>query len=116
MFPGIDLTIIYLIIINVFFFPGEIFRDRIDKYLRTNFSKGCPPLFTTLKSLYNDPGKVRAENYSELMLLVLCLCVHLNANLFTETTPFHLNKMIRCHDVLCRISVCQFTFCKPTFV
>ncbi|XP_023649340.2 N-alpha-acetyltransferase 16, NatA auxiliary subunit-like [Paramormyrops kingsleyae] len=40
------------------FLTGEIFRDRIDKYLRTNFSKGCPPLFTTLKSLYNDPGKV----------------------------------------------------------
>ncbi|XP_070095937.1 N-alpha-acetyltransferase 16, NatA auxiliary subunit isoform X6 [Equus caballus] len=37
--------------------PGEKFRDLIDKFLRVNFSKGCPPLFTTLKSLYYNTEK-----------------------------------------------------------
>ncbi|TSO15269.1 N-alpha-acetyltransferase 15, NatA auxiliary subunit [Bagarius yarrelli] len=36
------------------FLTGEKFRDCLDHYLRVNFSKGCPPLFTTLKSLYSD--------------------------------------------------------------
>ncbi|XP_070434517.1 N-alpha-acetyltransferase 16, NatA auxiliary subunit isoform X8 [Equus przewalskii] len=36
---------------------GEKFRDLIDKFLRVNFSKGCPPLFTTLKSLYYNTEK-----------------------------------------------------------
>uniref|UniRef100_A0A4X2KSY2 N-alpha-acetyltransferase 16, NatA auxiliary subunit n=1 Tax=Vombatus ursinus TaxID=29139 RepID=A0A4X2KSY2_VOMUR len=30
----------------------------MDKFLRVNFSKGCPPLFTTLKSLYYNTEKV----------------------------------------------------------
>lgn len=30
----------------------------MDKFLRVNFSKGCPPLFTTLKSLYYDAEKI----------------------------------------------------------
>ncbi|MEE6471071.1 hypothetical protein FKM82_009170 [Ascaphus truei] len=30
----------------------------MDKFLRVNFSKGCPPLFTTLKSLYSSAEKV----------------------------------------------------------
>ncbi|XP_073899412.1 N-alpha-acetyltransferase 16, NatA auxiliary subunit isoform X2 [Castor canadensis] len=38
--------------------PGEKFRELMDKFLRANFSKGCPPLFTTLKSLYYDTEKV----------------------------------------------------------
>ncbi|XP_044635845.1 N-alpha-acetyltransferase 16, NatA auxiliary subunit isoform X4 [Equus asinus] len=38
--------------------PGEKFRDLIDKFLRVNFSKGCPPLFTTLKSLYYNTEKI----------------------------------------------------------
>uniref|UniRef100_A0A672Z7Y2 N(alpha)-acetyltransferase 15, NatA auxiliary subunit n=1 Tax=Sphaeramia orbicularis TaxID=375764 RepID=A0A672Z7Y2_9TELE len=37
---------------------GEKFRECLDRYLRMNFSKGCPPVFTTLKSLYNDKEKV----------------------------------------------------------
>nr|XP_015219423.1 PREDICTED: N-alpha-acetyltransferase 16, NatA auxiliary subunit [Lepisosteus oculatus] len=40
------------------FLSGEKFREKIDKYLRTHFSKGCPPLFTTLKSLYSSLEKV----------------------------------------------------------
>uniref|UniRef100_A0A8C6T2C0 N-alpha-acetyltransferase 15, NatA auxiliary subunit n=1 Tax=Neogobius melanostomus TaxID=47308 RepID=A0A8C6T2C0_9GOBI len=40
------------------FLTGERFRDCLDRYLRMNFSKGCPPVFTTLKSLYNDKEKV----------------------------------------------------------
>ncbi|OXB58430.1 hypothetical protein ASZ78_005167 [Callipepla squamata] len=38
--------------------PSEKFRELMDKFLRVNFSKGCPPLFTTLKSLYYNPEKV----------------------------------------------------------
>uniref|UniRef100_A0A8D1KIF2 N-alpha-acetyltransferase 16, NatA auxiliary subunit n=1 Tax=Sus scrofa TaxID=9823 RepID=A0A8D1KIF2_PIG len=34
------------------------FRELMDKFLRVNFSKGCPPLFTTLKSLYYDSEKI----------------------------------------------------------
>lgn len=40
------------------FAPGKKFRELMDKFLRPNFSKGCPPLFTTLKSLYCDTEKV----------------------------------------------------------
>uniref|UniRef100_A0A8D0L5P5 N-alpha-acetyltransferase 16, NatA auxiliary subunit n=1 Tax=Sphenodon punctatus TaxID=8508 RepID=A0A8D0L5P5_SPHPU len=38
--------------------PREKFRELMDKFLRVNFSKGCPPLFTTLKSLYYNTEKV----------------------------------------------------------
>uniref|UniRef100_A0A8D1UFM2 N-alpha-acetyltransferase 16, NatA auxiliary subunit n=1 Tax=Sus scrofa TaxID=9823 RepID=A0A8D1UFM2_PIG len=38
--------------------PGAKFRELMDKFLRVNFSKGCPPLFTTLKSLYYDAEKI----------------------------------------------------------
>uniref|UniRef100_A0A8C8CZ70 N-alpha-acetyltransferase 15, NatA auxiliary subunit n=1 Tax=Oncorhynchus tshawytscha TaxID=74940 RepID=A0A8C8CZ70_ONCTS len=44
------------------FLTGEKFRECLDCYLRTNFSKGCPPVFTTLKSLYHDKEKVRANH------------------------------------------------------
>ncbi|XP_041846558.1 LOW QUALITY PROTEIN: N-alpha-acetyltransferase 15, NatA auxiliary subunit-like [Melanotaenia boesemani] len=40
------------------FLTGEKFRECLDTYLRMNFSKGCPPVFTTLKSLYCDREKV----------------------------------------------------------
>ncbi|KAL7863571.1 hypothetical protein SRHO_G00125550 [Serrasalmus rhombeus] len=40
------------------FLSGEKFRECLDRYLRMNFTKGCPPLFTTLKSLYTDKEKV----------------------------------------------------------
>ncbi|KAL8189827.1 UNVERIFIED_CONTAM: N-alpha-acetyltransferase 16, NatA auxiliary subunit, partial [Gekko kuhli] len=40
------------------FVTGEKFRELMDKWLRVNFSKGCPPLFTTLKSLYYNTEKV----------------------------------------------------------
>ncbi|KAM6953228.1 N-alpha-acetyltransferase 15, NatA auxiliary subunit-like [Aplochiton taeniatus] len=40
------------------FLTGEKFRECLDCYLRMNFSKGCPPVFTTLKSLYSDKEKV----------------------------------------------------------
>ncbi|XP_031415663.1 N-alpha-acetyltransferase 15, NatA auxiliary subunit b isoform X2 [Clupea harengus] len=40
------------------FLAGEKFCECLDKYLRMNFSKGCPPVFTTLRSLYNDKEKV----------------------------------------------------------
>lgn len=38
---------------------GDKFRECLDGYLRMNFSKGCPPVFTTLRSLYQDKEKVR---------------------------------------------------------
>uniref|UniRef100_A0A6Q2YFY4 N(alpha)-acetyltransferase 15, NatA auxiliary subunit a n=1 Tax=Esox lucius TaxID=8010 RepID=A0A6Q2YFY4_ESOLU len=40
------------------FLTGTHFRECLDRYLRMNFSKGCPPVFTTLKSLYHDKEKV----------------------------------------------------------
>ncbi|XP_003977076.1 N-alpha-acetyltransferase 15, NatA auxiliary subunit a [Takifugu rubripes] len=40
------------------FLTGEKFHECLDKYLRMNFIKGCPPVFTTLKSLYTDKEKV----------------------------------------------------------
>lgn len=40
------------------FLVGEKLRECLDRYLRMNFSKGCPPVFNTLRSLYNDPEKV----------------------------------------------------------
>ncbi|XP_038166054.1 N-alpha-acetyltransferase 16, NatA auxiliary subunit isoform X2 [Arvicola amphibius] len=40
------------------FVPGKKFRELMDKFLRPNLSKGCPPLFTTLKSLYSNAEKV----------------------------------------------------------
>lgn len=40
------------------FLTGEKFRECLDRYLRMNFSKGCPPVFTTLKSLYHHKDKV----------------------------------------------------------
>nr|XP_046261771.1 N-alpha-acetyltransferase 15, NatA auxiliary subunit a [Scatophagus argus] len=40
------------------FLTGEKFCECLDSYLRMNFSKGCPPVFTTLKSLYSDKEKV----------------------------------------------------------
>ncbi|KAL0974228.1 hypothetical protein UPYG_G00217420 [Umbra pygmaea] len=40
------------------FLTGEKFRECLERYLRMNFSKGCPPVFTTLKSLYHDKAKV----------------------------------------------------------
>uniref|UniRef100_A0A8C9YX96 N-alpha-acetyltransferase 15, NatA auxiliary subunit n=1 Tax=Sander lucioperca TaxID=283035 RepID=A0A8C9YX96_SANLU len=40
------------------FLSGVKFRECLDRYLRLNFSKGCPPVFTTLKSLYNNKEKV----------------------------------------------------------
>uniref|UniRef100_A0A674APE9 N-alpha-acetyltransferase 15, NatA auxiliary subunit a n=1 Tax=Salmo trutta TaxID=8032 RepID=A0A674APE9_SALTR len=43
------------------FLTGEKFRECLDCYLRTNFSKGCPPVFTTLKYVFEK--------------MSLCLCV-----------------------------------------
>ncbi|KAM6923930.1 N-alpha-acetyltransferase 15, NatA auxiliary subunit-like [Xenentodon cancila] len=40
------------------FLTGEKFCECLDSYLRMNFSKGCPPVFTTLKSLYTNKEKV----------------------------------------------------------
>ncbi|XP_061581901.1 N-alpha-acetyltransferase 15, NatA auxiliary subunit a [Cololabis saira] len=41
------------------FLTGEKFCECLDSYLRMNFSKGCPPVFTTLKSLYSSKDKVK---------------------------------------------------------
>lgn len=53
---SVNLTLLYLY--RVLCWPGEKFRECLDSYLRMNFSKGCPPVFTTLKSLYTDKEKV----------------------------------------------------------
>lgn len=38
---------------------GEKFKECLDRFLRMNFSKGCPPVFNTLRSLYRDKEKVK---------------------------------------------------------
>ena len=43
---------------DFFFFQGEKFKECLDKFLRMNFSKGCPTVFNTLRSLYKDKEKV----------------------------------------------------------
>ncbi|KAI7801738.1 N-alpha-acetyltransferase 15, NatA auxiliary subunit a [Triplophysa rosa] len=48
------------------FLTGEKFRECLDRYLRINLSKGCPPVFTTLKSLY--PHKDKVAIIEELVL------------------------------------------------
>ncbi|XP_052006048.1 N-alpha-acetyltransferase 15, NatA auxiliary subunit a [Xyrauchen texanus] len=48
------------------FLTGEKFRECLDRYLRMNFSKGCPPVFTTLKSIY--PHKDKAAIIEELVV------------------------------------------------
>ncbi|KAH0504798.1 N-alpha-acetyltransferase 15, NatA auxiliary subunit [Microtus ochrogaster] len=40
------------------FLSGEKFKECLDRFLRMNFSKGCPPVFNTLRSLYRDKEKV----------------------------------------------------------
>ncbi|XP_074849390.1 N-alpha-acetyltransferase 15, NatA auxiliary subunit isoform X2 [Carettochelys insculpta] len=40
------------------FLSGEKLKECLDKFLRMNFSKGCPPIFNTLRSLYKDKEKV----------------------------------------------------------
>uniref|UniRef100_A0A667WTI4 N-alpha-acetyltransferase 15, NatA auxiliary subunit n=1 Tax=Myripristis murdjan TaxID=586833 RepID=A0A667WTI4_9TELE len=57
--PQHRLSSLYMILpISSRFSSGEKFRECLDRYLRMNFSKGCPPVFTTLKSLYHDKEKV----------------------------------------------------------
>lgn len=38
---------------------GEQFRGLLDKYMRKALSKGVPPLFVDLRSLYKDSAKVQ---------------------------------------------------------
>ncbi|XP_052228174.1 N-alpha-acetyltransferase 15, NatA auxiliary subunit-like isoform X2 [Dreissena polymorpha] len=40
------------------FVTGDLFRQLVDKFLRSGFHKGVPPLFITLRTVYNDPNKV----------------------------------------------------------
>lgn len=45
---------------------GEQFKSLVDKYMRKGLTKGVPPLFVDLRSLYTDPKKV--EIIESLML------------------------------------------------
>lgn len=60
--PSFYATVEYFLLPPPLSRSGELFREKIDKFLRTNFSKGCPPLFTTLKSLYSNPETVNAQD------------------------------------------------------
>lgn len=48
---------------------GKQFRNLVDRYLRRGLHKGVPPLFVDLRSLYNNPEKVREKG----MLYIFCL-------------------------------------------
>merc|ERR1712166_628365 len=41
----------------LYFLSGELFTQRLDKYLRPRIRKGIPSLFRTLKPLYGHEGK-----------------------------------------------------------
>ncbi|XP_068907663.1 N-alpha-acetyltransferase 16, NatA auxiliary subunit isoform X2 [Tenebrio molitor] len=45
---------------------GDQFRNLVDKYMRRSLSKGVPPLFVDLRSLYTDKSKV--ETIESLLL------------------------------------------------
>jgi N-alpha-acetyltransferase 15/16, NatA auxiliary subunit len=45
---------------------GDQFKMLVDKYLRKGLTKGVPPLFVDLRSLYNDPKKI--EIIEQLLL------------------------------------------------
>ncbi|XP_071539281.1 N-alpha-acetyltransferase 15, NatA auxiliary subunit isoform X2 [Panulirus ornatus] len=38
---------------------GEVLESLLDPYLRAALQKGVPPLFTDIRSLYNDPEKIQ---------------------------------------------------------
>lgn len=38
---------------------GDLFRGLVDEFLRRGLRKGVPPLFVSLRSMYNDPEKVK---------------------------------------------------------
>ena len=44
---------------NRCYFIGQTFEILVSSYMRVQLQRGMPPLFTTLKSLYRDPEKVR---------------------------------------------------------
>jgi len=41
------------------FLEGEVFKSEADQYLRIALTKGVPPLFTNMRSLYVDTAKVK---------------------------------------------------------
>lgn len=41
------------------FIKGDLFRTLVDEYLRVALKKGVPPLFTSLRSLYQDKEKAK---------------------------------------------------------
>jgi hypothetical protein len=38
---------------------GETFKELVEQYMQTSFTKGIPPLFIDLKPLYKDPAKAK---------------------------------------------------------
>ncbi|XP_059540743.1 N-alpha-acetyltransferase 16, NatA auxiliary subunit isoform X13 [Myotis daubentonii] len=78
--------------------PGEKFRELMDKFLRVNFSKGCPPLFTTLKSLYYNTEKEGAsamENLNEMQ----CMWFQTECILAYQRLGRYGDALKKCHEV-----------------
>ncbi|XP_023603957.1 N-alpha-acetyltransferase 16, NatA auxiliary subunit isoform X7 [Myotis lucifugus] len=78
--------------------PGEKFRELMDKFLRVNFSKGCPPLFTTLKSLYYNTekeGTSAMENLNEMQ----CMWFQTECILAYQRLGRYGDALKKCHEV-----------------
>ncbi|XP_036310675.1 N-alpha-acetyltransferase 16, NatA auxiliary subunit isoform X12 [Pipistrellus kuhlii] len=78
--------------------PGEKFRELMDTFLRVNFSKGCPPLFTTLKSLYYNTekeGTSAMENLNEMQ----CMWFQTECILAYQRLGRYGDALKKCHEV-----------------
>ncbi|XP_036310679.1 N-alpha-acetyltransferase 16, NatA auxiliary subunit isoform X14 [Pipistrellus kuhlii] len=77
---------------------SEKFRELMDTFLRVNFSKGCPPLFTTLKSLYYNTekeGTSAMENLNEMQ----CMWFQTECILAYQRLGRYGDALKKCHEV-----------------
>lgn len=49
---------LYLLDTESLYFVGDLFKQRLDEFLRRGLRKGVPSLFINLKTLYKDEEKI----------------------------------------------------------